>query len=298
MSPKPSFRGVTTELLTPFQADGSIAFDLLGGEVERQVAVGVAGLFTNGLASESLSLDAAERVATTACVVEAARGRLPVMANVVANSLPEAERVLRGYEGLGVDAVCLQAPYVYALPQPALLAHLDHLAKSTELPCGFYNAPQTGNTATPETVSQLFAGNPNLHYYKESTIDFLHIQTTLRLIGSPEVEFLNGTDATTVSVLKLGGQGVVSLISAVFPEAVLALTTAAQAGDWEAAQAAQDRVLRIRQALKTGPFDAGYKFAAGLVGCPLGAMRPPLAELSPAEAATIERDLRALGLVG
>ncbi|MDR1386156.1 MAG: dihydrodipicolinate synthase family protein [Propionibacteriaceae bacterium] len=297
MSPQPSFQGVTTELLTPFRADGSIDFDLLAGEVERQVAAGVNGLFTNGLASESLSLDADERVATTACVVEAARGRLPVMANVVANTVLEAERILRAYEASGVDAVCLQAPYVYPLSQPALLAHLDHLAQSTELPCGFYNAPQTGNTASPETVGRLFAQNPNVRYYKESTIDFLHIQTTLRLIGGPAVEFLNGTDATTVSVMRLGGQGVVSLISAVFPEEVLALTRAAQVGAWDQAWAAQDRLLRIRQALKTGPFDAGYKFASGLVGTPLGAMRPPLAELSSAQADTIERDLRELGLV-
>jgi 4-hydroxy-tetrahydrodipicolinate synthase len=293
----PSFRGVATELLTPFNEDGSIAFDLLAGEVERQISAGVVGLFTNGLASEQLSLTREERAAVTSCVVECVNHRVPVMANIPDNTALEAEKALHAYEVMGVDAVCLQAPYGYAVPQANLLAHFDHLARATSLPVGFYNAPQTGNTADPQTVGKLFEANPNMHYYKESTINFQHVQATLRLIGHDGVDFLNGTDSTTASLMKLGGNGVVSLISAVFPQPVIDLVAAAQAGDWAKADQAQDFVLRIRSALKTGPMNAGYKYVSGLLGAPLGHMRAPMAELSDSEAATIRKSLTDLGLL-
>lgn len=298
MSAYPSFQGTVTELITPFTADGAVDYDLLRGEAACQVRAGVAGLFTNGLASEALSMNAEEQIEATRVAAEAAAGKIPVMGNIVSNSLYGARKMLAAYEKTGAAAVCFQPPSVYACSQKALFAFLDTLCKATSLPVGLYNAPQTGNTLSPDAVASLFRENPNLRYYKESTIDFVHIQNTMRLIGKDrDMQFLNGSDATTFSVMQLGGKGVVSLISAVFPKAILALTDAMLAGEIDKARDAQNRILQIRDALKSGPFVAGYKYASQLAGVPLGVMRKPLADLADAEKETIKTNLAKLGLI-
>jgi 4-hydroxy-tetrahydrodipicolinate synthase len=285
-------------LITPFKENGDVDYGLLKNEVEYQINEGIAGLFTNGLASESLSLDADELVQTTKTVINATNGRVHVMANIASNSLPEAKKILKGYEESGVSAVCIQPPCVYTCSQLSLYKYFDDLAKSTKLPVGVYNAPQSGNTLSPETVANIFHENNNVHYYKESTLDFVHIQNTIRSIGSDwDIDFLNGSDATTLSVMQLGGKGVISLISVLFPKTVQAICDAVFAGDMKRAWDAQNFVLQIRDALKTGPFVAGYKYAAGLIGVPLGFMRKPLGELSSSEKDKIKENLIKLQLV-
>jgi 4-hydroxy-tetrahydrodipicolinate synthase len=296
MQKYPSFAGVVTELLTPFKQDGSIDFEALKVETEFQIKSGVNGLFTNGLASESLSLTSQEQVEITKFIAQTAAGKIPVMGNIAASALIEAKKILADYENAGADAICFQAPSVYSIPQNDLLAYFNELAASTRKPVGLYNAPQTGNVASPDTVSKFFNQNKNAVYYKESTIDFIHIQNTMRQINK-EIEFLNGTDATTLSLMQIGGKGVVSLISSVFPQPVIELVTAAQKGDYKKAREAQNFVLNIREALKIGPFDAGYKYVSGILGRPLGYMRKPLAELNDSEKEKIKSAIISLGLM-
>ncbi len=293
-----SFQGAVTELITPFTQSGEVDYALLRAEAEYQIKAGIAALFTNGLASEALSLTAGEQIQTTAEVVKQAAGRVPVMGNIVQNTTKEALKVLKGYEEAGVDAISIEQPNVYAFTQDGLYEFFETLIRATKLPVCIYNAPQSGNVLAAATVAKLFQNNENLYYYKESTLDFVHIQETMRLIGHDRpMEFLNGSDATTYPVMLLGGKGIISLISAVFPEPIIKLCALVNEGKIQEAQAQQEYVLRLRQALKAGPFVAGYKYAASLVGLDLGFMRKPLAEATDADKAKIKANLEALGLV-
>ena len=98
MADNVSFKGVMTELITPFTEDGQVDYPLLRGEVAYQLQNGIKALFTNGIASESLSLTAEELVETTKTVVEAAGDRALVMGNIACQTLPEAMQyaVLQG----------------------------------------------------------------------------------------------------------------------------------------------------------------------------------------------------------
>lgn len=293
-----SFQGAVTELITPFQQSGEVDYELLRKETEFQIQAGIAALFTNGLASEALSLTVEEQIKTTAAVVQQAAGRVPVMGNIVCNTTRDALAVLRGYEAAGVDAISIEQPCVYGFTQDGLHEFFETLIQSTKLPVCIYNAPQSGNVLSPMTVAKLFGANANLYYYKESTLDFVHIQETMRLIGHDRpMEFLNGSDATTYPVMLLGGKGIISLISAVFPEPIIRLCALVNEGKLEEAQKQQEYVLRLRQALKAGPFVAGYKYAASLIGLDLGYMRKPLAEASDADKAKIKANLEALSLI-
>ena len=294
----PTFRGAVPEVITPFHADGSIAYDLLQGEIEHCLHGEVGAIFTNGLASEVLSLSPQEQIDVTAAVVKYVGGKVPVMGNIGCNTLEDGIFVLNGYEKAGVDAISIEQPCVYKLSSEGLLEYFRALISATKLPVCIYNAPQTNNTLSPDAVAALFHEFEHVYYYKESTIDFIHIQNTLRKIGHDRpMELLGGSDATSYLLMLLGSPGTISIISTVFPKPVKEMCDAYFAGDIKRSRDLQDFILDIRETLKIGPFVAGYKYASGLVGVPLGSMRKPLAELNDAEKAKIKEKLTALGLI-
>jgi 4-hydroxy-tetrahydrodipicolinate synthase len=110
-------------------------------------------------------------------------------------------------------------------------------------------------------------------------------------------ELLAGSDAQIVTSMMLGGTGVLSLVTSVFPKLIVDTCTAAEAKDWNKAIECQQKVLRVRQALKVGPFMAAYKFVGNCFGTPLGRMKQPLSELSEAEKNKITALLKEQGMI-
>ena len=119
----------------------------------------------------------------------------------------------------------------------------------------------------------------------------------LRLVADRPFELICGSDAQTATTMMLGGIGVISLISAVFPQPIIDLCEACDSGNWEQANEMQARVLRIREALKIGPFLAAYRFAADKAGVSLGYARQPLVPLNDAEKEKVEKLLKAEHLI-
>jgi 4-hydroxy-tetrahydrodipicolinate synthase len=209
---------------------------------------------------------------------------VPVMSNVIFNSIPEAKAYVKESERIGVDAIIITPPVVYKYSDNALFEHFNSIATSTKLPVYIYNAPETGNKISPETIAKLFETTANFWGYKDSTQDIIHQQTVLRLIGeNRHFELLAGSDAQIVTSMMLGGVGILSLVTSVFPRIVVEVCNAAEAKNWKEAINIQNKILRVRQALKIGSFMAAYKYVGNLIGSPLGRMRYPLSELSEIE---------------
>lgn len=298
MNVKPSFAGVVTEVITPFRENGVLDEGLLREETEFQVKCGINGLFTNGLASECLSMSVGEKENVTRIVCSQVQGRIPVMANITGNHFEECRSLLKASEDAGADAVALTQPLVYSCTQDGIYRFFSDLIREARVPVCIYNAPQTCNTLTPSTVARLLNEHDNVSYYKESTIDVVHMQNTMRLINHDKAyEFLAGSDASILPVYSLGGKGVISLISAVFPEIVLQLWKEIEEGNASAAREIQEKILVIRETLKTGPFMAGYKYACELAGIPAGCVRSPLTGLSDGEKDKIRNGLLKLNLI-
>lgn len=278
------FHGAASDLIAPFNQKGVIDYDLLEKEVDFLVDNEVTGLFVNGLAGEALMLTGAERLNVLDHAIKAAKGRVPVMSNVVFNNITEAQNYVRESERLGTDAIIITPPAIYKYSDAALFDHFNSIASVTKLPTYLYNAPETGNKISPEIIAKLFETTENFWGYKDSTQDIIHQQTVLRLIGEKRhFELLSGSDAQIVTSMMLGGVGVLSLVTSVFPKLVVDVCTAAENKKWDEAIALQNKVLRVRQALKIGPFMAAYKFVGNSFGTPLGQMSYPLSELTDGE---------------
>lgn len=288
MSGKYLFHGPASEVITPFTQDGKIDFALLGGEIEFLIKNGVTGVFVNGLASEALMLSTEQRIETARVAVKVSDGRIPVVGNLLYNSVDLAVECLRSYEKVGCDAVILTPPAIYKYTAEGLFEYFKNIAESTDLPVYLYNAPETGNKVSPEIIAKLFAEVPNMRGYKDSTQDIIHQQSVLRLIGKERhFELMAGSDAQIVPTYMLGGVGVFSLITCVFPKLIVDTCKAAEAKDWEKAKELQEKILRVRQALKVGPFMAAYKYVGALVDAPLGRMKAPLSEVSESDKSKI-----------
>ena len=226
------FYGAASEIITPFDSNGNVVYSLIEDQVNFLIENGITGLFANGLASEALMMPTEERVKSLKVAVDAARDRVPVMGNVIYNSVDEAADFIKRSEEVGVNAITITPPVVYKYSEKALFDYYKGIADSTKLPIYIYNAPETGNKVSPELIGDLFAAAPNFWGYKDSTQDIIHQQTVLSLIPKDRhFELMAGSDAQIVTTMMLGGLGILSLLSCVFPKIIVEVVEAAEAGD-------------------------------------------------------------------
>ena len=292
------FHGAASDLIVPFTEDGRVNKDLLVREANFLIDNGVTGFFVNGLAGEVLNMSTDQRLEIVKTGVEISNGRVPVMSNVVYNNIDEAKNYVKQSENLGANAIIITPPVVYKYSDQALFDHFNSIALSTKLPVYIYNAPETGNKVSPEIIFKLFQTTENFWGYKDSSQDIIHQQTVLRLIGNDRhFELLSGSDAQIVTTMMLGGTGVLSLVTSVFPKLVVEVCDAADAKDWFKAIEIQSKILRVRQALKIGPFMAAYKYAGNLFGTPLGKMKYPFSELTEDEKTKVKAILVEQGMI-
>lgn len=295
---KSLFRGVGTELATSYQRDGSVDHSAIRHMVEWQIEKKINYIFVNGISSESYMMTFREQESLAKTMCAASGGRVPVMCNVMVPGYKAAMEMLRRYEAAGAAAVCITPPYLAPYPEAALEEYYSALIESAGLPVYIYNAPQTHNMLSPELLAKLANKYSNLCGYKDSTQSVTHLETAMGLIKK-EFDYIAGSDATILTTLALGGCGIISFVTAAFPEPVIELCEAFFAGDLERARERQTFVMKIRDILRKGGNSAGYKYASELVGCPIRGSRYPdsLLVLSPELKKEIHSGLRELSLV-
>ena len=292
------FGPAVTEILTPFAQDESLDPDLLRNELEFQIAENIGGIFVNGLASEALLMSPEEQLSVVKKTAEVVKGKVPLMANVLSNHTASAVQLVKACEDRGADAVCITQPFVYPYNNDSLLSFFTATAGATRLPVYVYNAPQAGYSLSPKFIAGLIKAAPNIVGYKDSTQDLIHLQTTMGLVGADAgFDVFAGSDGLILPIMQVGGVGIISLISTVFPKLIIELCEAHLAGDAAKAMELQLKVIRVRNILKTGPFMAGYKYAADLIGHPAGKVRAPLVDLTDQDRAKIKDQLKGEGLI-
>lgn len=291
-------RGAVTELIATFDSEEKLDLGMYAQECEFQLESGIKGLFCNGLAGEGLFMDYDEKLAVIRMAVQKAAGRVPVIGNIPELRYRDAEKLARGYIDAGVDALCVTQPHTLGYTPELLYRYFTDIAALTDLPVYVYNAPQSGNTMAPALVDRIVNAADNIIGYKDSTQDIIHLQTVMAGVREGKhFECVAGSDATIFSTLAIGGCGIISLISAIFPKPIIEICDLYFAGDIEGAFKKQTEILEIRAALKDAPFLAGYKYAAGLIGVPMGVVRNPLSDATEAQKTKIKDKLTALGLI-
>jgi 4-hydroxy-tetrahydrodipicolinate synthase len=289
------FKGSLVALITPFR-DGKVDADGFQAFVEWQIAEGTHGLVPVGTTGESPTLSHEEHRQVIALCVEAARGRVPVIAGTGSNSTAEAIELTAHAKAAGADAALVVTPYYNKPTQEGLYQHYKAIHDAVELPIIIYNIPgRCVVDMTVETMARL-AELPNIVGVKDATNDLARPLRTRTEIG-PDFCQLSGEDATVTGFLAQGGHGCISVTGNVAPRLCAKLHLAWQAGDIATMADIRDRLMPLHQALFCETSPAPVKFGAALLGKARDEVRLPLVPATAGARDRVRAAMRHAGLI-
>ncbi len=270
--------GAMTAIVTPMDGD-NVDYPCLHQLVERQISAGIDGIVAVGTTGESATLTVAEHVAVIQKSIEAAAGRVPVIAGAGANATHEAISLSRASEEAGAEALLHVVPYYNKPTQEGLYQHFRAIAASTKLPIILYNVPgRTACDLLPPTIARL-AELPTIVSIKDATADLRRASDTLRLCGD-KITVLSGDDFTAFPLFAVGGHGVISVVSNIVPDRVADMWDAAQAGQWDKARGLHDSMLELVDLLFCESNPIPIKQAMALAGLMKPDVRLPMVPCS------------------
>ena len=294
--PTLDLRGTWTALITPFR-DGRVDEPALRALVDLQIAGGVRGLVACGSTGETPTLTPDEYELVIRAVVDQAAGRVPVMVGTGSNDTTTVIAHNRVAAEVGADAVLVVMPYYNRPTQEGMVQHIRAIAEQTPLPIVLYNVPgRTGSDILPETVARL-AAIENVIGIKEASGDVDRASEIVRLTPA-SFAVLSGDDSLTLPIMSVGGQGVISVVSNIVPEAMSRLTTAALAGDFTLARTIHHELLDLCRAMFVETNPVPVKAAAELLGIATSDVRLPLAPLAAASRMRVFESLLACRYTG
>ena len=231
--------GCGTALITPFK-NGEVDYEAFAALVDRQVEAGIDFLVPLGTTGETPCLEDDERIKVLQIAKEHSQGR-PVVVGGGTNSLQHTIRSMQMLEPYGVDAFLIVVPYYNKPTQEGQYQYFKAVADATEKPIVLYNVPgRTGVNMTAETCLRL-AQIPNIVAIKEASGNREQIEAILA--GAPEgFQVLSGNDDDTLWMMKQGGAGIISVASNVAPALLAEFTGAIRQGDFEKAEALNEKL--------------------------------------------------------
>ena len=280
-------QGSMPALITPFK-NGAVDLEGLKALVEWHIAEGSHGLVPVGTTGESPTLSHEEHEAVVSAVVEAAAGRIPVVAGAGSNNTAESLRFMHHAKDVGASAALVVTPYYNKPTQEGLIAHFKTLHDACDLPIVIYNIPgRSVVDMSPETMGEL-AKLPRIIGVKDATGDLARV-CQQRITCGPDFLQISGEDATAHGFNAQGGIGCISVTANVAPALCAQLQEACLAGDYSAALTLQDRLMPLHQAIFTEPGLVGAKYGLSLLSRCEDNVRLPLTPLSEATKALIKQ---------
>ncbi|MED4207400.1 4-hydroxy-tetrahydrodipicolinate synthase [Neobacillus mesonae] len=276
------FGQVLTAMVTPFDQQGEVDVNAVKNLVNHLIATGTEGLVVSGTTGESPTLTTEEKVELFQLVVEAAAGRVPVIAGTGSNNTRASIALTKKAEEAGVDGIMLVVPYYNKPSQEGLYQHFKAIAESTSLPIMLYNIPgRTSVNMSADTIVRL-SEIDNIVAVKEASGN---LDVMAEIIERTPEDFLlfSGDDALTIPVLSIGGAGVISVASHIIGNEMQEMINQFRSGDIQGAAAAHRRLLPIMKGLFAAPNPTPVKAALNMMGVPVGGVRLPLVELNEEE---------------
>ncbi|MBM9593141.1 4-hydroxy-tetrahydrodipicolinate synthase [Roseitranquillus sediminis] len=289
------FKGSMPALVTPFR-DGAVDEACLRELVEWHVAQGSSALVPVGTTGESPTLSHAEHERVVEVVVEAAAGRVPVIAGAGSNNTVEGIRLIRHAEKVGADAALVVTPYYNKPTQAGMIAHFRALHDACDLPIVIYNIPgRSVVDMTPATMGEL-AKLPRIVGVKDATGDVARVSQQRITCGADFVQ-LSGEDASALGFNAHGGVGCISVTANVAPRLSADFQACTLAGDYAGALELQDRLMPLHEAIFIEPGLAGAKYAMSLLGLCRDEVRLPLLPLSEGTRLAVKDAMKHAGLL-
>lgn len=292
-------RGCATALVTPFRKNGSIDDDCFVKLVERQVKGGVKLLVPCGTTGESVTMSESERLHVIKLTVEVAkRLNAHVIAGTGSNNTAATIDFTRKAREAGADAALIVAPYYNRPTQEGMFAHFGEIAKSVKrFPIMLYNVPsRTASNISAETTLRLVAEFENIVATKEASGNYSQIMAIIN--GRPKnFKVFSGDDASTLPLISLGADGLVSVCANEIPKETSKMVEHALNGSFHFARKIHYKILPLMEANFVEASPAPCKFVMKEMGLCEENLRLPLVSVTADTRAVLKSVVKDLKLV-
>jgi 4-hydroxy-tetrahydrodipicolinate synthase len=261
----------------------------------RQIDAGIHFLVPCGTTGETPTLSDAERRRVVELVVDAAAGRVPVVAGAGGYDTKDVVRAAKEMQAAGADGLLSVTPY-YNKPTPeGLFQHFSAIADATPLPIILYNVPgRTGCNIDAATCARL-ATIPNVVAVKEASGNIQQMVEICRAVPD-DFLVLSGDDALTLPLMSVGGRGLISVASNEIPAEMAQMIEHAERGDFAAARRVHHRLLPLMLGNFVESNPGPVKFAMAAMGLCEDVFRLPMVPPRPASQQKLLAILKELGL--
>ena len=273
------FKGAGVALITPFNEDDTVNYDMLGTLIDRQIEGHTDAIIVCGTTGEPATMTEEEKLSVIDFTVKRVNHRIPVIAGAGANSTKLVIDFTKKLEAIGVDGLLIVTPFYNKATQQGLYEHYTAIASATDLPIIMYNVPsRTGCNILPETAMRLGLENQNIVGIKEASGDISQI-TKLASLCRGCLDIYSGNDDQVIPILSLGGIGVISVLSNVAPQGTHDMVMEYLNGNEKKARQLQLDYLELVDALFCEVNPIPVKSTMNMLGFNVGSLRLPLTEM-------------------
>ena len=294
-----NFSGSTTAMITPFKGQGGedgVDYVALAKFIDWQIEQGTNGLVPCGTTGESATTTHDEHDEIIKFTIKQTAGRVGVMAGTGSNSTREAISMSVHAEKNGADALLIVAPYYNKPTQEGLYQHFKAINDAVGIPVIVYNIPgRSVVNISDDTMKRLFELK-NIKGIKDATGDLSRIEAIKPFL--PEgFTYLGGDDGYALDFNKRGAIGTISVTSNIAPKLISEMQALSLKGEAAGAQAIQDKLAPLHDAMFCETSPGPVKYAAKLLGLCDGSLRLPMVEIADSSKAKVENALKNLNLI-
>ena len=285
------FRGVWTALVTPFDEKGGIDWSSWEKLLDLQEQAGVKGVVVTATTGEAPTLSLEEKIELVKFTRSHLSKKVLVMAGSGGNSTSSSVELSSTLEKAGADCLLIVTPY-YNKPNTAgIVTHFKRISSSVGVPLCLYHVPgRTGVRLSAESIARVCEVD-KVQAVKEASGDIsLFSAARLECLKlDKKIAFLSGDDFTYLASLAVGGQGCISVVSNVFPKAMVDMSECYFDGKIEEARVYNDALYPVAVAMFCETNPTPVKAALASRGLILNTLREPLVPVSQVHYQSIEK---------
>jgi len=294
MKTQTAFHGVFPYLVSPVDAAGEVKAEVLERLCEDLIAAGVHGLTPLGSTGEFAYLSWPQRCRVVEVVVQAARGRVPVVAGVASTTIADARMQARELERLGCDGILAILEAYFPLDDEGVYDYFKSVADAVSLPVVLYTNPSFQRSDLSLPVIERLSRVPNIRYIKDASVNTGRLLSILNRVEG-RMQVFAASAHIPACVMLIGGVGWMAGPACVAPRQSVALYEACRRKDWAEAMALQRPLWSLNQAFARHNLAACIKGGLELQGYAVGAPLPPQAPLSAEGVDEVRRALATIG---
>src|ERR1700730_14701638 len=288
------FRGVFPYLVSPVHADGKIRDGVLGKLCDDLIKSGVHGLTPLGSTGEIAYLDTAQRTHVVRTTIEAAHGRVPVVAGVVSTSTADAVAQAKAYQRLGAGGILAILEAYFPLPDAGVESYFRAIADAVDIPVVIYTNPQFQRSDLTLDVIERLASHPRIGYIKDASTNTGRLLSIMNRCGD-SIKVFSASAHIPAAVMLIGGLGWMAGPACIIPRQSVELYNLCRRARWDEAMALQRKLWRINEAFARFNLAACIKAGLSIQGNDVGSPVPPQAALTDEQRKVVEAALRDLG---